>query len=149
MAALSGPRHGGAADRVDALLGEAGDASRIEQVVHDRQRRGETVEGFAHPIYAPQPDPRGELLIEIASSLESDREELRSALALVSAMEAAGYGGPSIDVGLVAISCALGLPRGSAAALFAVGRFAGWVAHSLEQNEAGYLVRPRARYRED
>lgn len=149
LAALSGPRHGGAADRVDALLGEAGDASRVQQVVHDRQRRGEPVQGFAHPIYAPQPDPRGELLIEIAGSLGSDRPELESVLALVSAMEEAGYGGPSIDVGLVAIACALGLPRGSAAALFAIARSAGWVAHSLEQNEAGYLVRPRARYRED
>lgn len=149
LAALSGPRHGGAADRVDALLEEAGEASRVQQVVHDRQRRGETVEGFAHPIYAPHPDPRGEMLVALAGSLGSDRPELRSVLALVESMEAAGYGGPSIDVGLVAISCALGLPRGSAAALFAIGRCAGWVAHALEQNAAGYLVRPRARYRED
>jgi citrate synthase len=148
LAALSGPRHGGAADRVDALLVEAGPADRVEQVVHDRQRRGEVIEGFAHPIYAPHADPRGTLLIEIARELRGSSPEVQSVLALVDAMQQGGFGGPSIDVGLVAVARALALPLGSATALFAVGRTVGWVAHSLEQYEAGYLLRPRARYRE-
>jgi citrate synthase len=29
-----------------------------------------------------------------------------------------------------------------------MGRCAGWVAHVLEQYEAGYVLRPRARYLE-
>ena len=148
LATLSGPRHGGAADRVDALLVEAGPAERVEQVVHDRQRRGEVIEGFAHPIYAPHSDPRGALLIEIAKGLAPTREEVRSVVALVDAMCEGGFGGPSIDVGLVAISRALGFPTGSASALFALGRTVGWVAHALEQQDAGFLVRPRARYRD-
>ena len=149
LAALSGPRHGGAADRVDALLLEAGPADRVEQVVHDRQRRGEVIEGFAHPIYAPHADPRGTLLIEIARDLRGSSPEVQSVLALVEAMGQGGFGGPSIDVGLVAVARALALPVGSATALFALGRTVGWVAHSLEQYDAGYLLRPRARYRED
>lgn len=148
LATLSGPRHGGAADRVDALLVEAGPAERVEQVVHDRQRRGEVIEGFAHPIYAPHSDPRGALLIEIANGLAGSREEVRSVVALVDAMQEGGFGGPSIDVGLVAVARALGFPAGSASALFALGRTVGWVAHALEQQDAGFLVRPRARYRE-
>ena len=32
--------------------------------------------------------------------------------------------------------------------LFAVSRCAGWIAHALEQYQAGYLLRPRARYSE-
>jgi citrate synthase len=149
LAALSGPRHGGAADRVDALLREAGPAENVERVVHDRQRRGEFIEGFAHPIYAPRADPRGTLLIEIARDLRGASPAVQSVLSLVDAMQEGGFGGPSIDVGLVAVSRALGLPMGSATALFAVGRSVGWVAHSLEQYEAGYLLRPRARYRKD
>jgi citrate synthase len=148
LAALSGPRHGGAADRVDALLEEAGMPNRVERVVHDRQRRGEVIEGFGHPIYAPHSDPRGNLLVEIARELRGESPEVQSALALVDTMQSGGYGGPSIDVGLVALARALNLPSGSAAALFAVARSAGWVAHAIEQSEAGYLVRPRARYRE-
>jgi citrate synthase len=147
LAALSGPRHGGAADRVDALLLEAGPADRVEQVLHDRQRRGEVIEGFAHPIYAPHSDPRGVFLVEMARELRGESPEVQSVLALVDAMHQGGFGGPSIDVGLVAVARALALPTGSATALFAIGRTVGWVAHSLEQFEAGYLLRPRARYR--
>lgn len=149
LAALSGPRHGGAADRVDALLGEAGPASQVQQVVHDRQRRGEVIEGFAHPIYAPHADPRGTRLVELACALAGDRPEVQSVVALVDAMQRGGFGGPSIDVGLVGVSRALGLPAGTATALFALGRMVGWVAHALEQYQAGFLVRPRARYREE
>ena len=149
LAALSGPRHGGAADRVDALLLEAGPAERVEAVVHDRQRRGEVIEGFAHPIYAPHADPRGTRLLELARGLRGNAEEVRSVIALVDAMQQGGFGGPSIDVGLVAVARALGLPAGTATALFALARTVGWVAHSIEQYEAGFLVRPRARYRQD
>jgi len=149
LAALAGPRHGGAADRVEALLGEAGSAERVRTVVHERQRRGEVIEGFGHPIYAPHPDPRGGLLIDIARDLPGGGSDAVAAvLALVDTMREAGLGGPSIDVGLVAFSRALELPPGSATALFAIGRSVGWVAHALEQFEAGFLVRPRARYRE-
>ena len=41
---------------------------------------------------------------------------------------------------------ALGLPPGSALALFLVGRTVGWIAHAIEQYESGILIRPRARY---
>jgi citrate synthase len=51
-----------------------------------------------------------------------------------------------VDFGLVALASALELPAGAAAALFAVGRAAGWVAHVLEQREQGHMLRPRARY---
>ncbi len=148
LATLSGPRHGGAADRVDALLEEAGTAERVLGVIHDRQRRGEVIEGFGHPIYAPHSDPRGQLLMKIACELPGAASRVQPVVALVDAMAAGGFGGPTIDVGLVAVTRALALPTGTATALFAIGRSVGWVAHVREQQEAGYLVRPRARYRE-
>jgi citrate synthase len=52
---------------------------------------------------------------------------------------------PSVDVGLVAIAHAIGVPS-EAAAIFALARCAGWTAHVIEQREAGFLLRPRARY---
>jgi citrate synthase len=146
LACLSGPRHGGASDRVEALVTEIGEPDEAERVVHARQRRGEAIDGFRHPLY-PDGDPRGAVLVELAQGLAPDEPDVRTFVALSDAMEAAGAGGPNIDAGLVALALALGLPPGSAVGLFAIARSAGWVAHMLEQYEAGYLVRPRARYR--
>jgi citrate synthase len=145
LASLSGPRHGGASDRVEALVAEIGEPGKAERVVHERQRRGESIEGFGHPLY-PDGDPRGAMLVQLAKELAPDSEPVRTCLALIDAMQAGGAGAATIDVGLVALGLALDLPRGAAVGLFAIARSVGWVAHMLEQYEAGYLVRPRARY---
>lgn len=144
LAALSGPRHGGAVDRIEALVREAGRAERAAEVVHERARRGEPVEGFGHPLYR-HGDPRAEPLLALARELAPRDEGVATCLALVEAMSGEGRGAATVDVGLVALGAALGLRPGAAVGLFAVGRCAGWVAHVLEQYEAGYLVRPRAR----
>ncbi|MGB1013164.1 MAG: citrate/2-methylcitrate synthase, partial [Nannocystaceae bacterium] len=65
---------------------------------------------------------------------------------IATAMETAGHPRPALDYGLVSAASALRLPRGSATALFALGRACGWVAHILEQREQGFLLRPRARF---
>jgi citrate synthase len=145
LAALSGPRHGGATGRIEALLAEIDGPEDAERVVNERARRGEAVEGFGHPLY-PRGDPRANVLLELARSLAPRSRPVRTCLALVEAMHRGGRGGVTIDVGLVALCAALGVPDGSALGLFAVSRCAGWVAHALEQYAAGYLVRPRARY---
>ncbi len=145
LATLSGPRHGGASDRIEALVAEIGDPARTEQVVHDRARRGERVEGFGHPLY-PKGDPRAVVLLELAKGLAPERPAVRTCLELVEVVRHGEGGSATLDLGLVALAAALGLPAGAAAGLFAVGRAAGWVAHALEQYEAGYLLRPRARY---
>ncbi|WP_437939982.1 citrate synthase family protein [Sorangium sp. So ce341] len=145
LAALSGPRHGGATDRVEALVAEAARPERAAAAVHERLRRGEPIPGFGHRLY-PEGDPRAQALLDTARALAPQSAALRTVLALVDALRDAGHDPPSLDMGLVAITAALGLPSGSAAALFAVGRAAGWIAHAFEQREAGYMLRPRARY---
>lgn len=147
LAALSGPRHGGASGRIEALVAEIGEPARTEGVVNERARRGERVEGFGHPLY-PDGDPRAEVLLGLASELAPEDPAVRTCLALVEVVSRGEGGGATLDLGLVALAAALGLPGGSAAGLFAVGRAAGWVAHALEHYEAGYLLRPRARYAE-
>lgn len=145
LATLSGPKHGGMTDRVEALVIEAGRPERAAAAVHERMRRGEPIAGFGHPLY-PDGDPRAQALLDTARALAPQSTALRTVLALVEALRHAGREPPTLDVGLVAITAALGLPPGSAAALFAVGRAAGWIAHTFEQREAGFMLRPRARY---
>lgn len=145
LAALSGPRHGGSCDRVEALLAEVGRPERAAEVVYERLRRGESVPGFGHRLY-PDGDPRTPPLVEAARSVRPEAPGVRVARAVVEVMREAGHPPPSVDFGLVMLAEALGLPPGAGATLFAVGRAAGWVAHVLEQRQQGHLLRPRARY---
>jgi citrate synthase len=145
LAALSGPRHGGTCDRIEALVQEVGHPERAAMVVRERLRRGESVPGFGHPLY-PEGDPRTPPLLELAWAVRPEPAEVQVVREVAEAMRKAGHPPPTVDIGLVALSAALGLPPGAAAAVFAVGRSAGWVAHVLEQREQGHLLRPRARY---
>jgi citrate synthase len=126
-------------DRVEALVAEP------PRRVLARVRRGETLGAFGHKLY-PEGDPRARMLLETANKLDRGSAGMRHVHALVKGMAALGGEAPTVDLGLVALAAALELPAGSAAALFALGRTAGWVAHALEQRAAGYLLRPRALY---
>ncbi|PKN59315.1 MAG: citrate synthase [Deltaproteobacteria bacterium HGW-Deltaproteobacteria-14] len=145
-AALSGPRHGGMCSRVEGLLEEATSLSAPADVLARRHARGEVVAGFGHPLY-PDGDPRGPALLALARAVDDGADPATvAALAVAEGMARGGQPAPSLDFGLVALACALGLPRGAAQAIFAVARVAGWVAHVLEQRSQGDLLRPTARY---
>ncbi|CAM4088037.1 helix-turn-helix domain-containing protein [Corallococcus sp. ZKHCc1 1396] len=145
LAAVSGHKHGGSCDRVEALLTEVGRPERAAQVVHGRLRRGEAVTGFGHRLY-PQGDPRTPPLVEAALSVRPESLRVKVARAVMDTMRDAGHPPPAMDFGLVMLADALGLPPGAGTLLFGLGRTAGWVAHILEQREQGHLLRPRARY---
>jgi citrate synthase len=136
LAALSGPRHGGATERVRALFEQAskpGGARRLE----DALRLEGSLIGFQHPLY-PEGDPRARAILERLPLRPGDDRILAD---LVSA-----GGQPTIDTALVLLERAYHLPKGSAFVLFAVGRAAGWLAHAIEQQDQDRLIRPRARY---
>jgi citrate synthase len=145
IAVMSGLHHGGATEKVEALIVDVASPERARRVVEERTHRGETLPGFGHRLY-PDSDPRADLLLELSRERTDGDARAAVLFAIVDAMRAIGREPPTLDVGLVAVAHALGLPSGAPAALFAVGRMAGWVAHVIEQRRAGYLLRPRARY---
>ena len=144
LAATSGARHGGMSERTKALIDETGGPENAISVVRGRLRRGDSMPGFGHPLY-PGGDPRAWPLIQRARRLAPNNRAVATAIALIEAVELAGGQPPTIDMGLVCLSDALGMPPGSAVTLFAVGRTAGWVAHIVEQRQSGFILRPRAR----
>lgn len=146
LAALSGPLHGGMCDRIEALVKECGRPDRARDVIRERTRRGDGVPEFGHPLY-PDGDPRGRALLATARALAPRNRKVLTADALAAAIARAGHQPATIDLGLVALAAALRLRPGAASALFAVGRIAGWIAHTFEQRDAGFMLRPRARYR--
>jgi citrate synthase len=136
LVALSGPRHGGATDRVRTLMEEAAHAAGVPRL-RERLRGSGPPVGFAHPLY-PDGDPRGPALL---SGLPLSR---RDAHVLQTVTDAGGR--PTLDTGLVLLERVYRLPRPAAFIIFAVGRTAGWLAHAVEQRATGALIRPRARY---
>jgi citrate synthase len=145
LATLSGPLHGGASDRVEALLAEVLRPSDAARVVHERERRGDRVPGFGHGFYKGT-DPRALVLLETARAIGPRAAGVRELDGIIDAMAAHGRPGPNVDAGAVSLRCALGMPRGAVTGIFAVGRCAGWIAHVIEQYETGQLLRPRARF---
>lgn len=145
LAAFSGPLHGGASEQVEVLAREAGDAAGAAAAVRDRMRRGELLPGFGHALYADG-DPRAAPLLEAALALAPRAPRVRTIAAIVAAMDGAGRPKPNVDAALAAACAALDLPIGMGAAIFAIGRSAGWVAHVLEQSESKFVLRPRARF---
>ena len=145
LAAFSGPLHGTASEQVEVFAREAGHPTRAAAAIAGRMRRGELLPGFGHPLY-PEGDPRAAPLLAAALSLAPRAPRVRTIAAIVAAMDEAGRPKPNVDTALAAACAALDLPPGMGAAIFAIGRTAGWVAHILEQAETPFVLRPRARF---
>jgi citrate synthase len=139
LAALSGPLHGGATLQVNAFLDRLPPARGMASFIQAMLTRGEKIPGFGHRLY-PDGDPRAVALL--AEMPKNDRREhLMRTVERVCALR------PTIDFALLEMTRSLRLPPSAAISIFAAGRTAGWIAHALEQNEHGHLIRPRARYK--
>lgn len=147
LAAVSGPRHGTAAEALAHVADQLGSPDRAAKAFDRRDTP--MPPGFGHPLY-PEGDPRAEPLLAAAEELVANaragsRQRARTLLALVAAARARKRW-PSVDVGVAALVAAFDLSPAAGSGLFAVARSAGWLAHVLEQRAAGYLLRPRARF---
>ncbi len=145
LAALSGPRHGGATARAYALITDARDAASPRDFIETRLQRGDDLPGFGHALY-PHGDPRAAELLARLRAQHANAPAMRELDAIVTATEDVSGQHPNIDFMLAAICHANALPATPALVMFAAGRLAGWLAHALEQQAEGKLIRPRARY---
>ena len=140
LCAFQGRRHGGLGARVHAMLDDAdrsGADGALERVLAEQ---GE-VPGFGHPLYA-EGDPRAVELLRLAPSPDHDDHIVK----LQQTCEVRLNLKPNLDFGLAAFASRLELPPGAGAAIFALGRSIGWIAHAFEAWDDESLIRPRARY---
>lgn len=145
LATLSGPHHGGATARAYAFIQDMLPESRPAERVRERLQRGDTVPGLGHPLYA-EGDPRATMLLNALRATRSRQARLASILQLAEITQSLCGRRPNLDFALAAIASAYELSADDAMAIFAAGRMAGWLAHALEQQESGSLIRPRASY---
>lgn len=145
LAALSGPRHGGAPRRAYALLRDSQAAGDPTALIGERWRHGDDLPGFHHPLY-PDGDPRAAEVLRRLRALRGGSAAMDHVEAVIAAAADCSGQHPNIDGGLAAICYVHALPPAYAQVIFASARLTGWLAHALEQQALGTLIRPRARY---
>ncbi|HYL57817.1 MAG TPA: citrate/2-methylcitrate synthase [Candidatus Acidoferrales bacterium] len=148
LCSLSGPIHGGACDRIEAMFAELESGARLEECLAAFTHDHRLPPGFGHAIY-PEGDPRAVLLRDAAHTVAKHRG--RRLFETAQKVEAAVWKRerlrPNLDFYLTVCARMLGFPRSMPAAIFAIGRASGWIAHALEQYADNRLIRPRMRYR--
>ncbi|HEX3409566.1 MAG TPA: citrate/2-methylcitrate synthase [Candidatus Binataceae bacterium] len=147
LCSLSGPIHGGACDRIESMFADLDAARSIDQALDVFSAKHRLPPGFGHTIY-PDGDPRAALLKRVAKGTAKRKgpKLFETALKVEEAVWRREQLRPNLDFYLTVCVRLLGFGRGTPAAIFAIGRAAGWIAHSLEQSADNRLIRPRMRY---
>jgi citrate synthase len=145
LAALEGPKHGGASARVESMLAAVRTTRGVRAALDARVRRGQSIDGFGHPLYRGG-DPRARVLLEMLAERYGRSGEFRFITDCARAGSDVTGEHPNLDFALVAVARVLALPPGAPLILFAIGRSVGWVGHAIEQYATGLLIRPRATY---
>jgi citrate synthase len=137
LATLSGPLHGDASGRVQALFSEVERLGEDPVLAHYLST-GLPLAGFGHHLY-PDGDPRAAALLALFEPPEAIARFVRKVT------EQTGMQ-PNIDVALAALVAHHRLPADAAFGLFATARSVGLLAHGLEQLGEAQVIRPRGRY---
>src|SRR5690348_10725129 len=141
LAALKGPKHGGAGVLASRLVKTMVD-NDVAPVIRERVALGERFAGFGHGVYK-RGDPRAMSLLDALSRAGAPRKFTKEIPERI-AEDTGEF--VNIDYALAVLVHALRMPAGSELALFAMSRSVGWIAHASEQLQHGKLIRPRARY---
>lgn len=142
LATLSGPLHGGAVARVQALV-DTTLVQGAETALAPALQTGRWYPAFGHPLY-PEGDVRARALL---ASLMASHGRLPPGFAELQALALARAGEhPTVDFALAALARHHAWPEEGPFTVFALSRCVGWLAHAIEQVQQGALIRPRARY---
>jgi len=155
IAALYGPLHGGANERVLDMLREIGSVDQIPKYV-ERAKKGEfRLMGFGHRVYKAY-DPRATIIKNIAHEVfevTGENPLLEIALELEKiALEDEYFVKrklyPNVDFYSGLIYQSMGLPTSMFTVLFAIARTAGWLAQWTEMlnDKETRIARPRQVY---
>ena len=155
--AFTGPLHGGAPGPTLDLLDEAAASGDVAAWAERKLASGERLMGFGQRVFKGG-DPRALILRDALRRL-GDRlgpaagrlafaAEVESAVAAAFARLKPGRPAlqPNVEINAALLLDAVGLPRDAFMPVFAVARCAGWLAHALEQQREGRLVRPSSAY---
>ncbi|WP_027964274.1 citrate synthase [Halalkalibacillus halophilus] len=148
IGALKGPLHGGANERVMAMLDEIGEEDRAIDYIKDKFAKKEKIMGMGHRVYE-NGDPRAKYLRDMSKQLSDITGEAKWYNMSVKIEEfiKEEKGLPAnVDFYSASVYHSLGIDHDLFTPIFAVSRVSGWLAHILEQYADNRLIRPRADY---
>ena len=150
--AFTGTLHGGAPGPTLDMLDAAEAAPDLESWLETRLRTGERLMGFGHRVFAGN-DPRAEAMRRSMAGMGpqvgrlafADRLERAVAVA-IDRVKPGRTLPPNVEIMAALLLDAVGIPRSAFTLVFAVGRSAGWLAHAMEQQKTGRMIRPVSAY---
>ena len=150
--AFTGALHGGAPGPTLDMLDEAERAADLDAWAEARLRSGERLMGFGHRVFHGN-DPRAEAMRRSMLAMGPQAGRLafarRLETAVAAAIERVKPGRtlpPNVEIMAALLLDAVGIPREAFTPVFAVGRSAGWLAHAMEQQKTGRMIRPVSAY---
>jgi citrate synthase len=149
---FTGPLHGGAPGPTLDMLDAAAATDDLDLWIEQKLKAGERIAGFGHRVFRGN-DPRAAALRAALQQLGSSGARLQFAahleerLAAVLARLKPGRRLPAnVEIMAALLLDAVGIPRDAFTALFAIARSASWIAHALEQQKTGRMIRPASHY---
>jgi citrate synthase len=155
IAALRGPKHGGATSKVLTMLDEIGHPRNVPDFIEATKRDRRLVMGFGHRVYKTY-DPRAALVRKLAHEViaagnQTARLDVAlelERLALQDSYFVDHYLFPNVDFYTGCIYSAIGLPDSMFTVMFTIPRTAGWLAQwrELIDDPEQKIARPRQVY---
>ncbi|MGA0567541.1 citrate/2-methylcitrate synthase [Rathayibacter sp. KR2-224] len=147
LGALDSALHGNASRAACELIGMMFDGEDARTALaRTVARTARPAPGFGHAAYSGV-DPRAGILLPLVAELPDGRRVLDAVDRLTGEVLARTGRHPNVDLALAALTTAARMPPDAGAAIFAVGRMAGWIAHALDEYAQRPLrLRPRGRY---
>jgi citrate synthase len=150
--AFTGPLHGGAPGPVLDMLDEIARDGDIDAWLERTLKAGGRLMGFGHGAFRVR-DPRADALRAALNRLGPDAGRIafadkveRRALAALKRLKPGRSLEANIELNAALLLDAVGLPRHAFMPVFAVARIPSWLAHAMEQQASGSLIRPASRY---
>ncbi|MEN1968245.1 citrate synthase [Lentibacillus sp. N15] len=148
ISALKGPLHGGANERVMAMLTEIGEVENAIPYIKEKIANKEKIMGMGHRVYR-NGDPRAKHLKHMSKELTKITGQTKWYDMSVKIEEfiKEEKGLPAnVDFYSASVYHSLGIDHDLFTPIFATSRASGWLAHILEQYSNNRLIRPRAEY---
>ena len=150
--AFTGPLHGGAPALALDMLEDIEESGDIDKWLDRTLARGERLMGFGHRVFRLR-DPRADILRDALLKLEPGSKRLafaqdveQRAVAALNRIKPGRRLEANIEMDAALLLDAIGLPREAFTPVFAVARAPAWVAHALEQQKTGRMIRPASTY---